>query len=151
MFGSDHHSAADAPDPERIVTVLTIGGSAEDRGSLRSILCRSNWTIHEARSQQEAGILLRRHRVAVVLCDAVLPDGDWKGVLESLEAMEKAPLLIVTARNADEQLWAEVLRFGGFDLLPKPFDHKEVIRIVGFAWLHWKEAHAALHHSVAGA
>lgn len=95
--------------------------------------------------------MLRRRRVAVVLCDAVLADGDWKCVLESLEGMDKAPLLIVTARNADEQLWAEVLSLGGFDLLPKPFDRKEVIRVVGFAWLHWKEGCAGLHHSAAGA
>jgi DNA-binding response OmpR family regulator len=149
VSGSESYLTAGAPDPERIVTVLTIGESGEDRDSLRSILRHSNWTIHEAGSREEGSNLLRRQRVAVVLCDAHLPDGGWKGVLESLETIEKAPLLIVTAWNADEQLWAEVLSLGAFDLLPKPFDHKEVVRVVGFAWLHWKEAHTARRHSAA--
>jgi hypothetical protein len=36
-------------------------------------------------------------------------------------------------------LWAEVLNLGGYDLLMKPFEEAEVYRVVGLAWLFWKD------------
>jgi len=39
---------------------------------------------------------------------------------------------------ADDALWAEVLNLGGYNVLAKPFDSREVFRVVGNAWLHWK-------------
>ena len=47
-------------------------------------------------------------------------------------------MLIVTDRLADERLWAEVLNLGGYDLLLKPFDPEEVLRVVNSAWTSWK-------------
>ena len=52
--------------------------------------------------------------------------------------MSFSPLLIVTARCADDQLWAEVLNLGGYDVLMKPFERTEVIRVISLAWLNWK-------------
>jgi DNA-binding response OmpR family regulator len=60
-------------------------------------------------------------------------------VLEELGHLPEAPLLIVTSRLADEHLWAEVLNLGGYDVLMKPFDRLEVLRVISLAWLHWKE------------
>ena len=44
-----------------------------------------------------------------------------------------APPVIVTARLADDYLWAEVLNEGGFDVLAQPFDREEVIRVISAA------------------
>jgi DNA-binding response OmpR family regulator len=52
--------------------------------------------------------------------------------------MQHAPLLIVTSRSADDALWAEVLNLGGYNVLAKPFDSREVFHVVANAWLHWK-------------
>jgi hypothetical protein len=52
-----------------------------------------------------------------------------------------SPFLIVTCRLADEHLWAEALNVGAYDVLAKPFDAPEVIRVVSLAWLHWKDLH----------
>ena len=150
MSGSDRPLTGGAPNPERVVTVLTVSDYGEDRDCLRTILKHSNWTIHEARGCDEAAAALGRHPVAVVLCDDTLPDGNWKRLLRELEARTAAPLLIVTARDADDRLWAEVLNEGAYDLLPKPFDRKEVIRVVGTAWLHWKDTQAGLHQMAIG-
>jgi DNA-binding response OmpR family regulator len=65
------------------------------------------------------------------------------------EHLRRAPLLLVTSRHADENLWAEVLNLGGYDVLLKPFDGAEVTRVVAMArrqWLlGWSPAHA--HYS----
>ena len=54
--------------------------------------------------------------------------------------MDDPPLLILTARLADERLWAEALNLGAHDVLERPFEAREVIRIVGIAQKCWRNA-----------
>lgn len=135
----ERYPAASVGVPDRTVTVLIIGEPGGDRDSLRSILSHSNWVVHEAASKAEALDVLRSNRISVVLCGCKLADGDWRSVLELVGALPNAPPLIVTSRRADDSLWAEVLNLGGYDLLPAPFDRREVIRVTGVAWLQWKD------------
>ncbi len=44
----------------------------------------------------------------------------------------------MTDRLADERLWSEVLNLGGYDVLLKPFEPGEVLRVVNSAWTCWK-------------
>jgi hypothetical protein len=32
-----------------------------------------------------------------------------------------------------------VLSQGGYDVLPKPLEKAEVLRIISLAWMHWKQ------------
>jgi len=73
-------------------------------------------------------------------------------VLEHLNALPKAPSLIVSSTLADEHLWAEVLNLGAWDVLAKPFDRFEVIRSVKLAWDHWhKQTHTPVGKSMSAA
>ncbi len=124
--------------PDRIVTVLAISGNEDDLVALRNLFGHSNWKLRTARSWTEGHAALEREPVGVILCEHKLPDADWKDVLASVQSRPELPLLIVTSRLADDQLWAEVLNLGGYDLLMKPFDQTEVVRVVSLAWLNWK-------------
>ena len=64
------------------------------------------------------------------------------GLHLELRTLPDPPFLIVASRLADERLWAEALNLGAYDVLAKPFDSTEVTRIVGMAWLRWKDRHA---------
>ena len=68
--------------------------------------------------------------VSVMVCESVLEDGTWKDILEHNQSGSYAPPLIVTSRLADEYLWAEVLNLGGYDVLPKPFNDREVRHVL---------------------
>lgn len=68
-----------------------------------------------------------------------MPDSSWKSLLAALDQLPDRPLLVVTSRLADEHLWAEVLNLGGYDVLMKPFDPQEVVRVISLAWLRWKD------------
>jgi DNA-binding NtrC family response regulator len=125
-------------EPDRIVTVLAVSPLDGDHSGLAEVFCHSKWRIHKARSCREAIAFLNGNRIPVVICERELPDGDWKDLLEKMSGLSDPPLLIVTSRLADESLWAEVLNLGGYDVLPKPFDRVEVVRVVSVAWLHWK-------------
>ena len=106
--------------------VLVVSPSTGASDTLADILGGA-WNVYPAQSVNEAvGHLSSRH-IPVVNCESSLPDGNWKLLLES------APNLIVTARGADEALWAEVLNQGGYDVLAQPFDKGEVTRVVASA------------------
>ncbi len=124
--------------PEKAVTVLAISPHDDDHVFLRHLFNHSKWNVHGVRSWADALDHLSRRRAAVVLCESQLPDTTWKQVLDEIATLPDAPLLIVTSRLADENLWAEVLNLGGYDVLMKPFDRTEVIRVVSLAWLNWK-------------
>jgi FixJ family two-component response regulator len=46
-----------------------------------------------------------------------------------MSGLQQAPPLIVMSRLADEALWADVLRQGGFDVVSKPLEKIEVRRV----------------------
>ena len=51
-------------------------------------------------------------------------------MLEVVTILSDPPSLIATLRLADERLWAEALNLGAFDVLAKPFDSTEAMRLL---------------------
>lgn len=134
---------ADALQPERVVTVLAVSPIESDHLFLRTIFSHSKWQIHSARSWAEAQAFLATRLMPVVLCESELEPGTtWKDVLAGLAARPDPPALVVTSRTADEYLWAEVLNLGGYDLLAKPFDRDELVRVVAMAARHGAQKRA---------
>jgi len=129
---------------DRTVAVLAVSPRAEDHTCLYGIFSHSNWRIATVSTREEAVQFLRTNRMAVVLCESRLPDGTWKDMLEALRLLPIPPLLVVASSEADDNLWAEVLNLGAYDVLSKPFDRAEVTRIISLAWLHWKDQLARL-------
>ena len=113
--------------------VLVIGGFDTDLIALLGILNDTDWTLYWNTSRADAVETLRRRPVNVVLCDRDLPDGSWKDVLLATSSLASPPPVIVTARFANERLWAEVLNLNGYDVLTKPFDADEVMREITLA------------------
>jgi DNA-binding NtrC family response regulator len=118
--------------------VLVIGPNADVHVALRRIFDESPWNLQSSFTCQDGIDLLHRNHptIEVVICEECLPDGDWKNVLTELDKAPVRMKLIVSSRLADEQLWAEVLNLGAFDLLRGgPFEPEEVLRVTESAWL----------------
>ena len=124
---------------DKSVTVLAVSPFEEDHACLCGIFSHSNWKVYKAHDCHEAMDFLQKNRMAVLVCERDLPDGNWKNLLECLSRLPTPPLLVVTSHHADDSLWAEVLNLGAYDVLSKPFDRTEVTRIISLAWLHWKD------------
>jgi len=92
----------------------------------------------------------RVDEVAAVLCSSSLPDGDWRMLLGTMQAMPDPPRLIVLSRLADERLWAEVLNLGGHDVLAVPLGEKELEWALNMAWLGWKRDLGAARREMCG-
>jgi DNA-binding response OmpR family regulator len=118
---------------ERPFAILVAGGFDSDLIALLHILSDTDWTLYWNTTRADAVETLRCRSVAVVLCDRDLPDGDWRDVLRAAASVASRPPVIVTARFANDRLWAEVLNLGGYDVVRKPFDADEVMRAVSLA------------------
>jgi FixJ family two-component response regulator len=114
--------------------VLAVG-SGPVIDELRCILGHSRWRVLECAGLGQAKVLLATLGPAVLVSDAVLPDGTWKDVLNHTLRLPAPPPVIVAASHADDTLWMEVLNLGGYNLLGKPFDEHEVFRVLSTAWL----------------
>lgn len=135
----DDRVPGETPQPDRVVTVLSVSGSDSDHLSLGHVFRHTKWTLLESKSCTEAIVVLQRGPVPVVICDHTLPDGDWKDLLQGTAGLPMPPLVIVASRLADDRLWSEVMNSGAFDVLEKPFNHSELVRVVSLAWLAWKD------------
>jgi len=71
----------------------------------------------------------------VVICDVEC--GDW----QVLVGEGPLPLVVVTSRLADEQLWQDVLSAGRYDVLTVPFDKRDLFRVLSVAGSHWRHRH----------
>ena len=116
--------------PARSIRILSVSSIADDHKTLRRILKHSKWHVAGATTCTEAIAHLTWHRVPIVLCESALPDGSWKDILDQVAQYPEPPTLIVTSRLADDYLWAEVLNWGGYDVLAKPFNEGEVRRVI---------------------
>jgi DNA-binding response OmpR family regulator len=124
-------------------TLVAVLRSGEECDSLREALSPFEWEVRFARTVHETLATLQERPVGVLLSESQLSDGcSWKDLLDQCQGLDCPPMLIVTDRLADDRLWAEVLNLGGYDLLLKPFEPAEVLRVVSSAWLRWKQERA---------
>jgi CheY-like chemotaxis protein len=120
------------------IPVLAVTPFKADHDALGGMLPASEWTLHSARSVTSAMAQLKKLTLLpVVLCDSDVSPGSWREMLEHVLGMNRPPFMIVASRFADEQLWAEALNLGAFDVLAKPFHPTEVERTLASAWRRW--------------
>ena len=79
--------------------------------------------------------LFRTKAVSVVITERDLAVGNWKDVLKVMHGLREPPLLVVISRLADNNLWAEALNLGVYDVLAKPLVPEEVVRVLTSAWI----------------
>jgi len=121
------------------VAVLAVSPFEEDHLSLQRICSHSNWKLYQARDYWEALACLETNQISVIISECEVPPYNWRDLLNHLADGHHPPRLIVTSWFADDRLWAEVLKVGGFDVLPKPFEPRELFRVVSLASRTWKD------------
>ena len=114
---------------------LLISPFEQDHKLLQSIFAEQGWKLHEAGSLESALKLLRQGVASVVITEKDLPFGNWKDVLGAVRHLSSSPLVVVSSLHADDRLWAEALNLGAYDVLTKPIERMEAIRVFNSAWM----------------
>ena len=103
----------------------------EESSALIEILRSHRFQVLTAGSCGEARqILETRPPVEVIIGGTSYRDGNWCDLLRWLVEHGHRASLVVTAGQADERLWSEVLWRGAYDLLVEPYESSEVCRVV---------------------
>lgn len=131
--------------PSRAVKVLSVSPIDGDHTGLSDIFQNAElsldihckWTLCPIRTLASAADALQQEEVPIIISECELLPGSWREMLEHISLLPDPPLLIVTSRLADDSLWAEALNLGAWDVMAKPFEATEVIRILSSAWQHW--------------
>ncbi|HWR51863.1 MAG TPA: response regulator [Bryobacteraceae bacterium] len=113
--------------------VLYLTSSRELATEVARSAQRGALEVDHAPGLAHALALLRRHPYAAILTDASLGDATWRDVLAHTRRAGLRCAVIVADRLADEELWAEVLDAGAYDLLAQPFDAGELRRVLDHA------------------
>ena len=117
-------------------TLLAVCTSQDDLRSLADSLEADRWTVRHAHTCGEALQAIESDNPAVVVCENELADGTWRDLFTLASRLDDPPPVVVVSRHADENLWAEVLNLGGYDVLSKPFEKNEVTRVFEMASRH---------------
>ena len=121
--------------PAGPLSVVAILAPQTDRTQLESIFERAGWQIAFA-----DGLDATQH-VPIVLYDRDLPGADWRQVIQQLAGNRHSRKVILASFVADDYLWEEVIHYGGYDILPKPFRESEVRHVIQFAWAAVTKSH----------
>jgi len=100
------------------------------RHELLELLQGKDLQISTASDFLEARRKLRDETFDILLADAELHDGTWRDILRLNLRLHQPCEMIVCSPSGDEELWAEALQRGAYDLLVEPFSRQEVYRII---------------------
>lgn len=109
------------------------------RRFLRATLVANAYEVLEAGTVHAARTFLAAEKPDVVILDLGLPDGDGLDVLKSLRQRSNAPVLVLSARDAEAAKVA-ALDAGADDYITKPFGADELMARLRVALRHRVQA-----------
>jgi hypothetical protein len=119
------------------VIVIGLLVDNHDRHLLANVSSGNGWTMYFVDSLAEAQGAAANLRVPVILCDRDLAGADWRETVSRLASSSLPTCVILISRAADDCLWEEVIRSGGYEVLSRPLRPEEVVRVVKLAWSFW--------------
>ena len=107
-------------------TILVVEDEVPMRRFLRSALTTHGFRVIEAGTLREAEALLTSTPPDAILLDLGLPDGDGLDLLRKLREWSKAPVIVLSARDRENDK-VVALDAGADDYLTKPFAFEELL------------------------
>jgi two-component system KDP operon response regulator KdpE len=120
-------------------TILIIDDEVPIRRLLEITLESNGFKISEAASGKEGLIAAATHTPALIILDLGLPDSDGLEILKKLREWYLKPVIILSARNAEDDIIA-ALDSGANDYLHKPFRTGELLARIRVALRHPAES-----------
>jgi FixJ family two-component response regulator len=124
-------------------TILTIALDDTDVATVERSASLASWKVRQAMSFAHALILLEREEVPIIICDSDLRGRDWRDVARALTASNSPPCVVIASPVIDSNLCAEVVHWGGYDVIAKPISEVDLVRTVNMAWSFWRSSKLA--------
>jgi len=115
---------------KRCARILSVSPYHFDHNILHEILNGSHWHLVTAYSWLEAVERLGKDAYLAVFCEYAWANRTWRDLLHKVSTSQGLPILVVMSRSADEDLWANVIELGAYDLLEKPLNVRDVLDVL---------------------
>lgn len=125
------------PTSEARVTIVALLVEERDCELLVDVCHRHRWDVRFAGTCADASDAANRLKAPLVFCDRDLPGTDWRDLVHVLAAPPHNACVVLVSRVTDAYLWDEVVHKGGYDLLSKPLQEVDVVRVVKLGWSYW--------------
>ena len=131
------------------LAVPVLLGSTHDaeRRAVASFLKGTRWTLMHAASWPDLLRIVLGNTCPVILYDLALSGREWQACIFQLAAHEEGSCVVAISDGSDPDLWDEVVRHGGFDVLSRPLSKSGVLSMLDFAYIHWRSGRASLRAS----
>ncbi|MBU0655997.1 MAG: response regulator [Gammaproteobacteria bacterium] len=106
--------------------ILVIDDEVQIQRFMRISLQAEGFAYLEATTARQGIELIAREQPDLVILDLGLPDADGFTVLQGLRSWSQLPVLVLTARDAEEEK-VKLLEGGANDYLSKPFGIRELV------------------------
>jgi DNA-binding response OmpR family regulator len=108
-------------------SILVVDDDVSIRGMVRSVLQREGFDVDEARSGNDAIVLMRKRGYDAVVLDVMMPDGSGHDVLGVLAEMRPAVKCVVVVSATSTAKLGDVPDANVQAKLRKPFDITELV------------------------
>lgn len=115
--------------------ILIVEDEPEISRFIETALESSGYDVRVADTGQEALKMAAAHPPELIILDLGLPDIDGKQVIRSLREWSRIPVIVLSARDQEEEKVA-ALELGADDYLTKPFGMAELLARIGVARRH---------------
>jgi DNA-binding response OmpR family regulator len=115
--------------------VLAVTADLAFYSGVLSAASSARWRTDWARTLNRAVEICRLKSPPIVIYDSNLPGFDWRSAFDRLSAVPSHPRILLAAPSIDEELWENVLRRHGYDVVERAANSEQLERVFRFAWL----------------
>ena len=120
-----------------MLEILIVEDDEKLNNGIRLALKNESYTFSQCRTLKEAREVLRTRKVALILLDVNLPDGNGIDFVREVRAKSQTPVLLITVNNMELDI-VTGLEAGANDYITKPFSLM-VLRARVAVWLRERE------------
>jgi DNA-binding response OmpR family regulator len=128
---SPNHQMREAPGA--IIRLLVVTQDDNLYLSVHGVATECGWETRMVRTVERGLQALDEFPASVAIYDWPGTEEDWRFEVDRLTARPDHPSVLLASPVDDEYLCAELVRHGGFDVIPRSADADRLIRNVQFA------------------
>jgi len=128
----------DKPTTPRALAVMEEGPS---RDELQSVFHDAGWNLEIADDSASASARVESERFPIILYERDAKGTGWRQAVAYFSRLSPRPCVVLLSRTSDKNLWDELVRCGGFELLRLPVERDAVLRTINAGWSIWRSQH----------
>src|SRR5579863_8050014 len=120
--------------PEDVIRLLVVTKDDNFYLSVHGVATGCGWDTRVVRTVERGLLALDEFPASVAIYDWPGTEEDWRFDVDRLTARPDHPCVMLASPVDDEYLCAELVRHGGFDVIPRSADADRLIRNIQFAY-----------------